>query len=33
MKYTLKNGRTVNIPDKENEKSLKALDLTMEEAI
>jgi hypothetical protein len=33
MKYTLKNGRTVNIPDKEIEKSMKALDLTKEEAI
>lgn len=33
MKYTLKNGKSVNIPDKEIEKSMKALDLTKEEAI
>lgn len=33
MKYTLKNGKVVNIPDKEIEKSMKALDLTKEEAI
>ena len=33
MKYTLKNGKTVNIPDKEIEKSMKALELTKEEAV
>ena len=33
MKYTLKNGKSVNIPDKEIEKSMKALELTREEAI
>ena len=33
MKYTLKNGKSINIPDKEIEKSMKALDLTKEEAI
>ena len=33
MKYTLKNGKSVNIPDKEIEKSMKVLDLTKEEAI
>ena len=33
MKYTLKGGKVVNIPDKEIEKSMKALDLTKEEAI
>lgn len=33
MKYTLENGKVVNIPDKEIEKSMKALDLTKEEAI
>ena len=33
MKYTLKNGKSVNIPDKEIEKSMKLLDLTKEEAI
>ena len=33
MRYTLKNGKSVNIPDKEIEKSMKALDLTKEEAI
>ena len=33
MKYQLKNGKTVNIPDKELEKSMKALELTKEEAI
>ena len=33
MKYTLKNGKVVNIPDKEIEKSMKALELTKEEAI
>lgn len=33
MKHTLKNGKVVNIPDKEIEKSMKALELTKEEAI
>lgn len=33
MKYTLKNGKSVNIPDKEIEKCMKALDLTKDEAI
>ena len=33
MKYTLKNGKVVNIPDKEIEKSMKALELTKEDAI
>ena len=33
MKYTLKNGKVVNIPDKEIEKSMKALELTQAEAI
>ena len=33
MKYTLENGKVVNIPYKEIEKSMKALELTKEEAI
>ena len=33
MKYTLSNGKVVNINDKEIEKSMKALELTKEEAI
>ena len=33
MKYTLKNGKVVNIPDKEIEQSMKVLELTKEEAI
>lgn len=33
MKYTLENGKVVNIPDKDIEKSMKALELTKEEAI
>ena len=33
MKYTLKNGKIVNIPDKEIEQSMKVLELTKEEAI
>ena len=33
MKYELKNGRTLNIPDAEIEKSMKFLELTKEEAI
>ena len=32
MKYTI-NGKTVNIPNEELEKSMKALELTKEEAI
>lgn len=33
MKYTLPNGRNVNIPDKEIENNMKVLELTREEAI
>lgn len=33
MKYTLPSGRSVNIPDNVIEKSMKALELTREEAI
>lgn len=33
MKYTLPNGKNVNIPDKEIEHSMKMLELTREEAI
>ena len=33
MKYTLKNGKVINIPDKEIEQSMKVLELTKEEAI
>lgn len=33
MKYQLSNGKTVNIPDKEIENSMRALELTKEEAI
>ena len=33
MKYTLENGKIVNIPDKEIENSMKSLELTKEEAI
>ena len=33
MKYTLKGGKVVNIPDKEIEKSMQALELTQEEAV
>jgi hypothetical protein len=33
MKYTLKNGKMVNIPDKEIEKSMQLLELTKDEAI
>ena len=33
MKYTLSNGKNVNIPDKEIENNMKALELTREEAI
>ena len=33
MKYTLPNGKNVNIPDSEIENSMKKLELTREEAI
>ena len=33
MKYTLPNGKSVNIPDEEIKKSMKLLDLTKEDAI
>lgn len=33
MKYQLSNGKSVNIPDKEIENSMKVLELTKEEAI
>lgn len=33
MKYTLENGKTVNIPDKEIEKNMKLLEISKEEAI
>ena len=33
MKYTLANGKTINIPDEEIKKSMKALDLSKEDAI
>ncbi len=33
MKYTLDNGKVVNIPDKEIEKSMKLLELSKEDAI
>ena len=33
MKYTLSNGKAVNIPDKELEKLMKALDLSKDEAV
>ena len=33
MKYTLANGKTINIPDEEIKKSMKALDLNKEDAI
>ena len=33
MRYTLANGKNVNIPDEEIKKAMKALDLTKEEAI
>ena len=33
MRYTLENGKTINIPDKEIENSMKSLELTKEEAI
>ena len=33
MRYTLENGKTVNIPDKEIEKAMANLDLSREDAI
>lgn len=33
MKYTLPSGKTINIPDQIIEKSMKALELSQEEAI
>lgn len=33
MKYTLENGKVVNIPDKEIEKNMKLLEISKEEAI
>ena len=33
MRYTLSNGKSINIPDEEIKKSMKALDLTKEDAI
>ena len=33
MRYTLPNGKNVNIPDEEIKKSMKALDLSTEDAI
>lgn len=33
MKYTLSNGKNVNIPDKEIEKNMKLLEISREEAI
>lgn len=33
MKYTLENGKVVNIPDKEIEYNMKALELSKEQAI
>ena len=33
MRYTLKNGKTINISDKEVENSMRLLELTKEEAI
>lgn len=33
MKYTLSNGKNVNIPDKEIEKNMKFLEISREEAI
>lgn len=33
MKYTLENGKAVNIPDKEIEKNMKLLEISKEEAI
>ena len=33
MRYTLENGKAVNIPDKEIEKNMKLLEISKEEAI
>lgn len=33
MRYTLENGKTINIPDKEIENHMKILELSKEEAI
>lgn len=33
MKYTLPNGKSVNIPDKEIEKNMKLLEISKEEAV
>ena len=33
MRYQLKNGKTITIPDKDIEKSMQALELTHEEAV
>lgn len=33
MKYTLENGKVVNIPDSEIEKSMKLLEISKEEAV
>lgn len=33
MRYTLPNNKTINIPDEEIKKSMKALDLSKEDAI
>ena len=33
MKYTLKNGKSVNIPDNEIKKNMQLLELTHEEAV
>ena len=33
MKYTLENGKVVNIPDNEIEYNMKTLELSKEEAI
>ena len=33
MRYTLSNGKNINIPDEEIKKSMKALDLSKEDAI
>jgi hypothetical protein len=33
MKYTLENGKAVNIPDKEIEKNMKLLEISKEEAV
>lgn len=33
MKYTLDNGRTINIPDNEIEKNMKILEISQDEAV